>query len=76
MLVAVLEACEERPTPIQQLLLNEPLHLFPFYWQKLFTHLEDHGTEVKQLPEPTIEGNHDLAIFQKALKGDIFFSER
>ena len=32
--VAVLEACEERPTPIQQLLLNEPRHLFPFHWQK------------------------------------------
>ncbi len=68
--VAVLEACEERPTPIQQLLLNEPRHLFPFHWQKIFTYLEEQGTEVSQLPEPVIDGTHDLAIFQKALNGE------
>jgi len=68
--VKVLAVCEERPTPIQTLLLNEPRHLFPFHWQKLFTYLEDQGTAIKQLAEPIIEGDHDLAIFQKALNGE------
>ena len=68
--VKVIAACEERATPIQQLLLNEPRDLFPFYWQKVFTHLEANGTKVAQIPEPAIEGNHDLAVFQKALKGE------
>ena len=69
-LVAVIDACEERVTPIQHLLLNEPRDLFPFHWQKVFTHLEANGTNIAQIPAPVIEGNHDLAIFQKALKGE------
>ncbi len=66
--VKVIAACEKRATPIQQLLLNEPRDLFPFHWQKVFTHLETNGTKVAQIPEPEIEGNHDLAVFQKAFK--------
>ncbi len=68
--VKVIDACEAHATPIQQLLLNEPRALFPFYWQKVFTHLEEHGTKIAQIPEPAIEGNHDLAVFQKAFTGE------
>ncbi len=68
--VAVADACSEKATPIQQILLNEPRHLFPFYWQQLLTCLEGHGTKVNQLPEPKLDGDHDLAVFQKGLIGN------
>ncbi|MEM1121367.1 MAG: PD-(D/E)XK nuclease family protein [Bacteroidota bacterium] len=68
--VAAAEACEEKATPIQQIWLNEPRHLFPFHWQKLLTSLEGHGTKVEQLPEPKFTGNNDLTVFQKGLLGN------
>ena len=62
---------KKKVLPIQYLLLNEPRHLFPFYWQKLFEFLENNGTASNfKFQNLLIEGNHDLAIFQKALKGE------
>lgn len=68
--VEVAAACSEQATPVKQVFLNEPRALFPFYWQKLLTCLEEQGTTVSQLPEPKLTGNSDLAIFQKGLLGN------
>ncbi len=67
--IQVLEACEGRKAPIQQIFLNEPRKLLPFHFQKLFDRLEENGTTIEQLSAPTIKGDYDLAVFQKALEG-------
>ena len=68
--VNVLAICKERSTPIETIFLNEPLDLLPYHWQHLMQALQDHGTKIKQMPPPSIEGSTDLHIFQKALSGN------
>lgn len=67
--VNILTICKERPTPIQNIYLNESLDLLPYHWQQLFNALAGKGTQLQQIAPPTIDGNTDLHIFQKALTG-------
>ena len=68
--VRIAEICEERATPIQTILLNEPFDILPYYWQRLFKVLESKGTAIEQLSTPTFKSNTDLNILQKALQGE------
>jgi len=67
--IVVLNECRKQPTPIRYLYLNEPRHLLPGHFQRLFECLEMHGTTVQQMPEPVTKGENDLAVFQRSLSG-------
>jgi len=67
--IDVLEVCEDTPSPIGNIYLNEPHDLLPFHLQRLMDALASQGTTVSQIPQPTLEGTTDLAIFQQALEG-------
>ena len=67
--VNVLAVCEQKPSPIAELCLNEPLDILPYHLQRLFKALASNGTTISQLPSNIIEGTSDLQIFQSAISG-------
>lgn len=66
---AVLKALARRPLPADAIVVNEPMELLPAHFQRLFVLLKEKGIHIGQLPEPEVEGDTDLARFQRALSG-------
>ncbi len=63
----VSKALETKKTPIQQILLNEPLELLPQYLKDLFKKLEQQGVEIQELTFNPEFDDSDLGHFRKAL---------
>ncbi len=68
---AVLKALPRRRHPVQEIQIVEPMDILPPYWKRLLKALSTGGVRITTLPPlPTHDANTDLAVFQRALRGE------
>ncbi len=68
---AVLKVLPRRRHPVQEIRMVEPLDILPPYWKRLFGALSTNGVQITTLPPlPAHDTDTDLAVFQRALRGE------
>lgn len=68
----VMQHLDNKKNQITTICLVEPLGILPYFMQRLVAKLVALSTKVIQIPEPTIKGDSDLAVFQRKLMSDEF----
>jgi PD-(D/E)XK nuclease superfamily protein len=63
----ILEKIDSQNHPIKKLFHNEPLHLLPDHFKKLFANLKNQGVATAPLPDIVINGNTNLDILKNFL---------
>lgn len=66
----VLQKLATRAQPFSEIFINEPFNLLPKHWQSLLQQLARLGVSLHQLSQSEVNGNTDLANFQRTLIGD------